>query len=71
MMLSEKRSWVMKIVSKTFILIILIALYQGFGLLRNRQRPLEDFIDDSFRDHVKDIADETGRDSLKERRLTL
>jgi len=47
--IKEKRSWVKNVVGKTFILTFLIVIYQGFSSFRNRSRPIEDFIDDSFR----------------------
>ena len=44
----------MNFVGKTFILTILIVVYHGFSSFRNRSRPIEDFIDDSFRVHLYD-----------------
>ena len=52
--IKEKRSWVKNVVGKTFILAILIVIYQGFSSFRNRSRPIEDFIDDSFRVNLYD-----------------
>jgi len=45
----------MNVVGKTFILTILIVVYQGFNSFRNRSRPIEDFIDDSFRVLLYDL----------------
>ena len=53
--IKENRSWVMNVVGKTFILTILIVVYQGFNSFRNRSRPIEDFIDDSFRVLLYDL----------------
>ena len=72
----------MNIVGKAFILTILIAIYHGFTSFRKNTRPIEDFIDNSFRvrlinnyrtihkhfqDKVEQFAEENGSKTMQER----
>ena len=72
----------MNIVGKAFILTILIAIYHGFTSFRNNTRPIEDYIDNSFRvrinnnyrtihkhfqDKVEQFAEENGSKNMQER----